>query len=110
MNENSLSVRGGYTESGLVNVSCSKLFFGCDGINLETGITCSTLEEARLTTTMMKSCAQTIILADSSKFGRRGFGKIGNIEDFDIIITDSGISEQMKSQIEDMGVTIIIAA
>lgn len=110
MYKNSLSVRGKYAEEGLANVSCSKLFIGCDGINLETGITCSTLEEARLTTTMMKSCAQTIILADSSKFGRRGFGKIGNIEDFDIIITDSGISEQMKSQIEDLGVTIIIAA
>ena len=109
MNKNSLSVRGGYTESGLVNVSCSKLFFGCDGINLETGITCSNIEEARLTTAMMKSCAQTVVLADSSKFGRRGFGKIGNIEDIDIIVTDSGIPDNMRSKIEDLGVQILIA-
>lgn len=109
MYKNSMSVRGAYTEAGLVNVSCSKLFIGCDGINLETGVTCATIEEARLTTAMMKSSSKTVVLADSSKFGRRGFGKIGNIEDFDIIITDSGIPENMKKKIEDLGVQILIA-
>lgn len=109
MYKNSLSVRGSYTEAGLVNVSCSKLFIGCDGINLETGVTCATIEEARLTTAMMKASSKTVILADSSKFGRRGFGKIGNIEDFDIIITDSGISDNMREKIEDLGVQILIA-
>ncbi|MGM9786326.1 MAG: DeoR/GlpR family DNA-binding transcription regulator [Candidatus Cryptobacteroides sp.] len=109
MYKNSMSVRGSYAESGLVNVSCSKLFIGCDGINLETGITCSNLEEARLTTVMMKACTQTVVLADSSKFGRRGYGKIGNVEDIDIIITDSGIPDNMRQQIEDLGVQILIA-
>lgn len=109
MYKNSLSVRGSYTEAGLVNVSCSKLFIGCDGINLETGITCSNLAEASLTTAMMKSCTQTVVLADSSKFGRRGFGKIGNIEDIDIIVTDSGIPSTMRKKIEDLGVQILIA-
>ena len=109
MYKNSLSVRGSYTEAGLVNVSCSKLFIGCDGINLETGITCSNLAEASLTTAMMKSCAQTVVLADSSKFGRRGFGKIGNVDDIDIIITDSGIPSTMRKKIEDLGVQILIA-
>ena len=109
MYKNSLSVRGSYTEAGLVNVSCSKLFIGCDGINLETGVTCATIEEARLTTAMMKASSKTVILADSSKFGRRGFGKIGNIEDFDIIITDSGIPDNMREKIEDLGVQILIA-
>lgn len=109
MYKNSMSVRGSYTEAGLVNVSCSKLFIGCDGINLETGITCSNLAEASLTTAMMKSCTQTVVLADSSKFGRRGFGKIGNIEDIDIIVTDSGIPSTMRKKIEDLGVQILIA-
>ena len=109
MYKNSLSVRGSYTEAGLVNVSCSKLFIGCDGINLETGITCSNLAEASLTTAMMKSCTQTVVLADSSKFGRRGFGKIGNVEDIDIIVTDSGIPSTMRKKIEDLGVQILIA-
>ena len=109
MYKNSLSVRGIYAEMGLANVSCSKLFIGCDGIDFESGITCATVEEARLTNAMMKAASKTVVLADSSKFGRRGFGKIGNIEDIDIIITDSGIPSSMKEQIEEAGVQIIVA-
>ena len=107
--KNSFSVRGGYAEEGLKNASCSKLYIGCDGIDLASGITCATIEEAELTNAMMKASSQTVVLADSSKFGRRGFGKIGNIEDIDIIITDSGISDTLKEKIEDAGVQIIIA-
>ncbi len=109
MYKNSLSVRGIYAEMGLANVSCSKLFIGCDGIDFESGITCATVEEARLTNAMMKAASKTVVLADSSKFGRRGFGKISNIEDIDIIITDSGIPSSMKEQIEEAGVQIIVA-
>ncbi len=109
MYKNSLSVRGPYAEEGLKNISCSKLFIGCDGIDIETGITCATIEEARLTNTMMKASLKTIVLADSSKFGRRGFGKICDLEDIDIIITDNGIPQTLKDQIEELGIQIIIA-
>ncbi len=109
MYKNSLSVRGVYAEQGLTNVSCSKLFIGCDGIDFESGITCANIQEARLTKAMMKAASKTVVLADSSKFGRRGFGKIGEIEDIDIIITDSGISDTLKEQIEEAGVQVIIA-
>ena len=109
MYKNSLSVRGVYAEQGLTNVSCSKLFIGCDGIDFESGITCATIQEARLTKAMMKAASKTVVLADSSKFGRRGFGKNCEIEDIDIIITDSGISDTLKEQIEEAGVQVIIA-
>ena len=105
---NSFSVRGEYAVAGLRNISCSKLFIGCDGIDLSSGVTCATVEEARLTVEMMKAASQTVVLADSSKFGRRGFGKIGNIEDVDIIITDSGIPSSLREQLEEAGVQILI--
>lgn len=107
--KNSVSVRGQYAVDGLRNMSCSKLFIGCDGIDLASGITCATIEEAEFTNAMMKAASQTVLLTDSSKFGRRGFGKIGNIEDVDIIITDPGIPDTLKNKIEDAGVQIIIS-
>lgn len=109
MYKNSLSVRGEYAERGLKNVSCSKLFIGCDGVDIATGVTCSNIPEAALTNAMMAAASQTVVLMDSSKFGRRGFGKIGNIEDMDIIITDSGIPDSFRNKIEDAGVQVIIA-
>lgn len=107
--KNSVSVRGEYAALGLKNINCSKLFIGCDGINIETGITCATIEEAKLTNEMMAASEKTILLADSTKFGRRGFGKICPLEDIDIIITDDGIPDEMKEHIEEFGVTVIIA-
>ncbi len=109
MYKNSLSVRGEYAAAGLKNISCSKLFIGCDGIDCVKGITCATTEEASLTNAMMAAADKTIVLADSSKFGRRGFGKICELDEIDVIITDNGITEEMKEQLEATGVQIIIA-
>ena len=104
---NSLSVRGEYAAQGFQNLICSKLFFGVDGIDPEFGITCATVEEATLTQKMMKSASQSIVLTDSSKIGRRGFGRICSIEDIDILITDSQLSPQIKATLEAAGVDVI---
>ena len=106
---NSLSTRGSYAEAGLETLHCSKVFFGVEGFDVKSGLTCATLEEANLTRKMMKSATQSIVLADSTKFCRRGFGKICNLEDVDILITDSGLPEEARKAIEAIGITIIIA-
>lgn len=109
ISRNSYSVHGGYAEEGLRNVSCSKLFIGCDGIDFSTGITCASVEEARLTKAMMQACSETVLLSDSSKLGRQGFGKICNVKDVDILITDSGLPSNVRKKLEDSGVKVIIA-
>ena len=109
VHKKSLSAIGGYAEAALSDFSCSKLFFGVDGIDLEHGITTSTIEEAKLTQVMMRSASKIIILADSSKFGQRGFGRICSLEEVDVIVTDSRISEQAVAMAEEAGVDLVIA-
>ena len=58
---------------------------------------------------MMRSASKIIILADSSKFGQRGFGRICSLEDIDVIVTDDQISDQAMSMAEEAGVDLIIA-
>ena len=82
---------------------------GVDGIDFEFGFTTTDMREAELNQKMMAAAQKTIILADSSKFGKRGFAKIGNMEDIDIIITDAGISPQDARAIEEIGIDLIIA-
>lgn len=103
-----MSVVGKYAEDILSNFCCSKLYLGVDGIDLDFGITTTDLREAELNRAMMKIAQKTIVLADSSKFRRRGFSKIADIEDIDIIITDAGIPTSIISRIEDMGIELII--
>ena len=57
---------------------------------------------------MMLASLKTIILCDSSKFGKKGFGKICNLDRVDTIITDSGISKVTKEELEEQGVEVIV--
>src|SRR5690606_34986287 len=106
---NSSSVAGHYASRLLHEVSCSLLFLGVDGIDIEFGISISNLSEATLNQKMHETSQTVIILADSSKFGKRGLGKVCNIEDIHYIITDSKVSENDVRNIEELGVKVIIA-
>lgn len=106
---NSLSVRDDYSISGLSNIHAGKLFFSCDGFDLAAGITTAFPEEARLTNRMMERSDEKILLADSAKLGRIGFGRICGWADIDTIITDSELSPAVRSSLESLGVKVLIA-
>jgi DeoR family transcriptional regulator of aga operon len=104
----SSSVTGAYAEKILDDFSCSKLFLGVDGIDLEFGLTTTNMMEAQLNKKMIAACQKTIVLADSSKFGKRGFGRICGLEDIEQIITDSNISEHTVSTLQSMGIEVTV--
>lgn len=108
LRKSSSSVMGPYSESILKDFFCSKLFLGVDGIDLEFGLTTTNMMEAHLNRQMISVSQKTIVLTDSTKFGKRGFGKICNIDEIDHIITDKGISEHVVKQLESAGVTVTI--
>jgi DeoR family transcriptional regulator, aga operon transcriptional repressor len=92
----------------LPDFSCSKFFLGVDGIDLEFGLTTTNVMEAHLNRRMIHISQKTIVLADSSKFGKRGFGRICGFEEIDQIITDSGVSEYVVKTLEGLGVKVTI--
>ncbi|WP_142784694.1 DeoR/GlpR family DNA-binding transcription regulator [Changchengzhania lutea] len=104
----SASVVGSYATDILDNISCSKLFLGVDGIDFEYGLSTTNLEEAQLNQKMLASAQQTIVLADSSKFGKKSFAKICDLSFVNEIITDKGISSLTKKKLEDKGVKVTI--
>lgn len=104
----STSVIGHYAEQMLSNFACSKLFLGVDGIDIDFGLTTTNMQEAHLNQIMMTAAQKTIVLADSTKFGRKGFGKICDIDMVDIIITDSNVNRGLVEKIEERGVKVLI--
>ena len=109
LRHSSLSVVGEYASMILERCSFSKLYMGVDGIDFDFGITTTEMREAALNQKMMAAAQKTIVLADSSKFGRRGFARIADMDAVDIIITDSGVSPKVVKRIEDLGIELIIA-
>jgi DeoR family transcriptional regulator of aga operon len=106
---NSSSVAGSQAEATLEEISCGILFLGIDGIDLDFGLSITNLTEASLNKKMIE-CAQTVaILADSTKFGRRGLGKVCDLEQVHYIITDGGVSPGIVKLLEERGIKVIIA-
>jgi DeoR family transcriptional regulator of aga operon len=108
MRKSSTSVMGAHAENTLKDFFCNKLFLGVDGIDLEFGLTTTNMMEASLNRQMIGVSQKTIVLTDSTKFGKRGFGKICNIDEIDHIITDKGISDHLVKQLETLGVQVTI--
>ena len=105
----SLSVRDSYTQDCLKYVNCSKMFCSCDGLDVEAGVTTAFVEEARITNAMMDAASKVILLVDSSKIGKSGYGKICDLSRIDVLITDAGIPQSVKERIEEEGVQVIVA-
>ncbi|MBX3255906.1 MAG: DeoR/GlpR transcriptional regulator [Chitinophagaceae bacterium] len=106
---NSSSVAGGYALQVLETISCELLFLGVDDIELDYSATISNLTEATLNMKMIETAQTLILLADSSKFNRRGVAKICSVEQIDYIIIDDKIPAHLVNQFEDKGVKIIIS-
>lgn len=104
----SSSVVGSIGEKMLAEFTCTKLFLGVDGIDLEYGLTTTSSMEASLNKEMIKAAHKIIVLADSSKFNKKGFGRICSLDEVDQIITDSGIDNKTKVRLIELGVELTI--
>ena len=104
----SASVIGNYAVYILNNISCSKLFLGVDGIDLEYGLSTTNLEEAELNKKMLNAAQKVIVLADSSKFGKKSFARICDLSQVDELITDSGISNSIMKKLEEKDIKVTV--
>ena len=103
----SSSVTGQYADIILNNFFCSKLFLGVDGIDIDYGISTTNAQEAMLNQKMISIAQKVIVLADSSKFGRKSFGKIVDFSRIDTIISDA-IPNEYQVLFDEMGIETIV--
>lgn len=104
----SVSVVGPFAEQMLRNFNCSTLFVGVDGVDVEFGLTTTNMLEASLNNAMINAAQKVVVLADSSKFGRRGLSKICDLEAVDLIITDSGIQPLYLDRLRERGIEVTV--
>ena len=104
----SVSTVGTFAEEMLKYFNCSVLFMGADGVDLHFGVTTTNIMEANLNRAMMAAAQKTVLLADSSKFGRRGFSKICDLENIDKIITDDKIPPLYLHDLQDSGIEVTV--
>ena len=106
----STSVVGPYAEQFLSGITCGILFLGVDGIDLDHGLTTSNLMEASLNQKFIEVAQYAVVVADHTKFGKRGFSRICGLDKIQHIITDDGISSDTIIKLEEMGIQVTTAS
>ncbi|HCX21410.1 MAG: DeoR family transcriptional regulator [Flammeovirgaceae bacterium] len=109
LRKNSQSLVGPMAERGLKNFYVDKAFLGVDGFDTKTGLYTPNIEEAHLNELMIEIANEVILLADSSKFKKKSFAFICNIDKIDVVVTDDKIDADDHKRLEDAGVKVIIA-
>ena len=105
---NSHSTVGPLALNVLRNFSGYKLFLGVDSFSIENGVSTPSLEEALLNQIMIQQAAQVIAVFDSSKFNKRSYVHVGNVNELDCIITDQAIPAGMSAKLKAAGVEVKI--
>jgi DeoR family galactitol utilization operon repressor len=75
-------------------------FVGTDGFTLEKGMTTQLVEGAEIVKAMSARAEETLLLADSTKWGRSGFVNVLPLESVNGIITDEGLADSAKAELE----------
>jgi DeoR family transcriptional regulator, aga operon transcriptional repressor len=91
LRRNSFSLVGPLAEESLSKLSADILFLAVDGFDVSYGLTTPNQLEARVNRAMSGAAKRTIVVSDSSKFGRRSLSLIIPISAVHETITDRGI-------------------
>lgn len=83
-------------------------FAGTDGFTLEHGLTTHLMENAEIVRQMCRQATKSVLVADSSKFGKQGFVRIFPLSEIDVLITDKGLPLSAITAIEEMGIEVIV--
>jgi DeoR family transcriptional regulator, aga operon transcriptional repressor len=91
----------------LGQVVAKTLFIGADGLDADWGATCFSPDEATLNETMVKHAQRRIAVVDHSKFGAVAGWRICQSAELDILITDTGATDEMIAPFEKLGIRVM---
>jgi DeoR family transcriptional regulator of aga operon len=109
LRKNSFSLVGPLAEECLRRLSADLLFLAVDGFDVRYGLTTPNLLEARVNRAMAEAARRTVVVCDSSKFGRRSLSLIMPTSSVHETITDRKISKNDLKALRkaDVEVTLV---
>lgn len=105
----SIATVGQFSKRLLEGLFMDKAFFTVDGISTKFGYTLGSAELADIYEIILKNADESIVVADYSKFDKRSFVQLGNIELFNKVITNAQVSLQYKKFFFDNNIQLFTA-
>ncbi|WP_022882027.1 DeoR/GlpR family DNA-binding transcription regulator [Gryllotalpicola ginsengisoli] len=82
---------------------------GANGISVKRGATVPDAAIAEVKSAAMKQSRRSILIADHSKVGADSFVRFADLDDFELFITDDGVSEEHADELRGAGVELVLA-
>ena len=108
LRRNSYSLVGPLAEESLRKLSADLLFLAVDGFDVRYGLTTPNLLEARVNRAMAEAARRTVVVCDSSKFGRRSLSLILPTSAVHETITDKNIARQDLKALREAKVEVTL--
>ncbi|MFI7127649.1 DeoR/GlpR family DNA-binding transcription regulator [Nonomuraea sp. NPDC050153] len=93
----------------LEQVTLDVAFLGVDALDVELGASAHHEGEASVNHLLISRAAHVVVVADSSKIGKRAFSRICPIGQIDTLVTDARLSDAMAAELTEAGVKVVRA-
>jgi DeoR family transcriptional regulator of aga operon len=93
----------------LNGLRASVCFIGCNGVDVQGGITNINLPEAEVKRAMLLAARRRVVVADGSKLGEVELAKVCDIQEAGLIVTDPTADPAIVSEIEGAGCAVEVA-
>ncbi|WP_067975704.1 DeoR/GlpR family DNA-binding transcription regulator [Nocardiopsis trehalosi] len=84
-------------------------FMATNGLSVERSATTTDTAEAMVKRAMVRAARRVVLLADHTKIGNDHFTRFAGLDDFDALITDTGLDEGLAEEIRALGPRVVLA-
>lgn len=102
-----LATVDGWVHDALAHTFVDVAFIAANGVSTTRGLTTPDLAEAAAKRAMVRSARRTVLLADSSKFGTDHLAHFADLDEVDVVITDTGATCDDLEEFRQYGPRIV---
>ncbi|MGN5239890.1 MULTISPECIES: DeoR family transcriptional regulator [unclassified Rhodococcus (in: high G+C Gram-positive bacteria)] len=84
-------------------------FIGTNALTIEHGLSTPDADEAAVKSAMVHSAERVVVVADSSKIGRRHLLRFAPIDAVDVLVTDTDLDDADHARLTDHGIEVVTA-
>jgi DeoR family transcriptional regulator, fructose operon transcriptional repressor len=97
------------TAAELEHMAIDVLFFSCDGLSFQHGLTTPYREEHTLKRAMMQRATRVVALVDQSKFGNHQMFSFAAFDEIDVLVTDSRVDPEAVDVLKSHDISVLVA-
>ncbi len=109
LNPRSYELVGGFAEQVLSAVNMDIAFVGVNALDAHWGASTHNSDEAAINRLMVHRARRAVVVADSSKIGKRAFAVVGDSSTLETVVTDAAVSEAQHTALREAGYRVVIA-